>query len=584
MRLAIEFPLVYRQMLQSAQQRRLWGIRLLLLLAQAIPWLMQYSDILRGNSALAALGSGERLLESSTVANLFVIYLLTPLTACTAISGERVRQTLPLLLISRLTPVRLLLEKFLWSLQLVFTATLVGLPTLAFAYSLGGLPPARIACSVLVVLTAAIQVNSTAIFWSSLTDKSLQAFWWTLLSLLIMFLLPPLLAENDIYPFAVELENGFPLGSLFTNFWLLAVDDLTWEWAALSLGAPVSVSAALIVASGVVLSKWPWEAPLSRLRGGLRSVLRNWRQHRKAHAGQAAVVAAEAAHSRRATRRSTWSFQLDESPIAWRECASTWACRPAYPLVISGLLSGWLLYLVSRWGWNDLPGMVKFLQVILLLLGVIQVQGLASRAIGHERERETLQVLLTVPMSTRNIIRQKLAAANRVRTLLMIPFATLSGWSLAGEHSFGRQARYSNAIFPMLAELLLLVLLWQHLTLSVRLSGLSSILTKSTIKAVGSTFAGLFAYYVLQGICVWMLDLVEGDWILPILPMVSLVIALTRDMPNDSPVAYLFLFAGPALMALVLLGIRWVTEELAPKMLNRCDDESTAGLGQPTSA
>ncbi|MGV2336184.1 MAG UNVERIFIED_CONTAM: ABC transporter permease [Planctomycetaceae bacterium] len=122
-----------------------------------------------------------------------------------------------------------------------------------------------------------------------------------------------------------------------------------------------------------------------------------------------------------------------------------------------------------------------------LFLGVLQVQSLASRSIGAERDRETLAVLLTVPISSAEIVSQKLAAASSFRNLLMLPLGVLllisllfgttflGLWDDGMYSSMGRREKFDQ--FGLLwgapiSHALLLVIYWQHLTLALRVGAI----------------------------------------------------------------------------------------------------------------
>ena len=112
MRLKFEFPLLKRQAIQLSQRRRLWIVRTLLLLAQLTTVLPTYTALM-SRSTLSVLGRGSEIFAALLVCNLVLIYLLQPFASCSMIASERERQTLPLLLISRISPRWLVWEKFL---------------------------------------------------------------------------------------------------------------------------------------------------------------------------------------------------------------------------------------------------------------------------------------------------------------------------------------------------------------------------------------------------------------------------------------------------------------------------------------
>ena len=57
----------------------------------------------------------------------------------------------------------------------------------------------------------------------------------------------------------------------------------------------------------------------------------------------------------------------------------------------------------------------------LLIVSLLMVIGVTCRTFAAERERQTLDLLLTTPMSNRELLREKLSAANRTALFLLVP-------------------------------------------------------------------------------------------------------------------------------------------------------------------
>ena len=77
----------------------------------------------------------------------------------------------------------------------------------------------------------------------------------------------------------------------------------------------------------------------------------------------------------------------------------------------------------DRWGGRHAEAMsavLAFLWPLTALLVTVQAAGLFA----GERSRQTLDVLLTTPLTGREILQQKLAAVRRVIWMMLIPFAT----------------------------------------------------------------------------------------------------------------------------------------------------------------
>ena len=134
-------PLLKRELIENSHKKRTYVLRILVALIFMLIMLLFYSEqIARYNSVLQIMGRGRELAAVLLVCNLVAIYVLLPAMACSAISSEREKQTLALILITRITPGGLIAEKFLSRLVPMLALMLITLPMLSIAYLLGYLP------------------------------------------------------------------------------------------------------------------------------------------------------------------------------------------------------------------------------------------------------------------------------------------------------------------------------------------------------------------------------------------------------------------------------------------------------------
>ena len=134
-------PLLKRELIENSHKKRTYVLRILVALIFMLIMLLFYSEqIARYSSVLQIMGRGRELAAVLLVCNLVAIYVLLPAMACSAISSEREKQTLALILITRITPGGLIAEKFLSRLVPMLALMLITLPMLSIAYLLGYLP------------------------------------------------------------------------------------------------------------------------------------------------------------------------------------------------------------------------------------------------------------------------------------------------------------------------------------------------------------------------------------------------------------------------------------------------------------
>ena len=114
----LELPLLKRELIENSQRKRTYILRVLMAVVLMLILLFFYSiKIMQAQTVLGIIGSGRELALVLLITDLVAIYALLPAMACSAISTEREKQTLALILISRIGPGTLVAEKFLrvWS-------------------------------------------------------------------------------------------------------------------------------------------------------------------------------------------------------------------------------------------------------------------------------------------------------------------------------------------------------------------------------------------------------------------------------------------------------------------------------------
>src|SRR6185295_9683946 len=88
---------------------------------------------------------GSQLFSSLALGAVLLLAFITPALTAGAVSGERERRTLDLLLVTRASPLGLVLGKLAGSLLYVLFLLLAALPAFALVYLYGGVPPRYLA-------------------------------------------------------------------------------------------------------------------------------------------------------------------------------------------------------------------------------------------------------------------------------------------------------------------------------------------------------------------------------------------------------------------------------------------------------
>lgn len=110
-----------------------------------------------------------------------LVLLTAPPVAAGSISGERERQTLDLLLVTKMSPLSIVLGKLASSLMYLMLLVVATLPIFAIAFYFGAVSVAQVAEVFAFVLVTACMVGSISVFFSCLFKR-------TIVSIVLMYL------------------------------------------------------------------------------------------------------------------------------------------------------------------------------------------------------------------------------------------------------------------------------------------------------------------------------------------------------------------------------------------------------------
>lgn len=558
-----DLPLIRRDLLQQSMRRRTYGLRCLVLLVLSFVFLVPFMS-LRYMSTMGtfyALGHGRNLVGVILMTLACVLYALTPAMTCGAISSERSRQTLPLLLVSRLSARSIILEKLVAHLVPLMVFLLLAAPLLAVSYLFGGISFPEVGACLLLLALLAVHLVAVSLFWSTVLRGSLAAFWATYATLLgtsfgLGFLrgfggsiseswlgiMDWLLTPCGLF----VAEPGERTMILFPIYHVVAIfgggaaiSDMLWAAVPFNL---VSVVFVWLACRALRPEGMGFTGDAESQAGGQRGVLRLLEPLRRRLAGRTSLDRIEPRRGRLSGR------QRPASPpsIAWRERRKLLVFRRWFIGATTILLCCYLTFATGQSFWQvEVSAMYVITFEVLALLVIVS---LSSRLFVAEKERETLDSLLTCPLSTKEILRQKLAGVNTAMFWLFLVCATLgvcrvmgvpfeaSATILDGNYDYsspweskGILQKFSWAWWSKSAEYLLLYL--------------GNVLAFMTIvKWVGVWF-GLKTGSQMKAMLGSLLSLL-GLCFIPMICMVVLMISVRSD-PDEMP---LFFFSSPLIV------------------------------------
>jgi ABC-type transport system involved in multi-copper enzyme maturation permease subunit len=434
-------PVFAFEWLMTARRWQTYAMRsttvLLLLGAMWLVWQEQVGRTATDEMSIVRQSQVARVFFGTTTMILLgLVGLAAPAAAAGSICLDRARGNLTLLFATDLSDAEIVLGKLAARLVPVLGLILCATPVLSIATLFGGIDPVGVVGALLVVLACAVFGCSLALTLSVWGRKTHEVLMATYVFGILYLLSAPILAG---------IQGGLPTGwwrSWFPTFLdLLPYNPIFLVLAAIE-GPPGGVrpvtfgTQATFLGLGLAASLTLVAVATWRIR---RVVLRQLGECERASRWTRARWSLGAIDPERLGPRGRWLVRLrqlhhrivpgpslDRNPVLWRECQRKQPSR--WDLVLWGtyalLCGGFSLYAIGllidgqRWG-RKLGMLVNALQVAggLLMLSVS-----AATSLAEERQRGSLDVLMTTPLPTRSIVWGKWWGTFRsVPRLLILP-------------------------------------------------------------------------------------------------------------------------------------------------------------------
>lgn len=434
-------PLLAKELQEQSSQRRTYVIRtayagLLFLCA-----FLLFSDMFRRSNSnpFSVLGHGERMFEVLVVLQFAGIYLFMPALTCGVLTHEKERDSLALVLLTRLSPTTILLEKLASRLVVMFSFELMLLPLLGLSYTFGGVAWESLLQVCWFLALATVQAGCIALCCSAYFRTTAQAFiasyllgamllfGWPLLYALGVLRLPSGIGVMTLdMSLVAVLADGLRLQTREVPFLLFVpAMYLSGKWGGMGIAstlqqiANLSMPATLTCVILFLLARFfivrrafvtPGNLALRafrRLDGAFLRINRN-----RLTRGIVLVPSAQATPG--------------EKPVLWRETTKTALGSASHLLRVILLLEipTVVFFIVA-----PLPPRGMLVATTVMLLGALALVVLvvivrAAGLITGERSQQTLDVLLTTPLTAREVVSQKFGSLHRTMLALSVPLLT----------------------------------------------------------------------------------------------------------------------------------------------------------------
>jgi hypothetical protein len=429
-----ELPLLRRELTELSNRRRTYVIRFVGAIAVLSVVMVYFSYQISMLSAMGNgnpnryMGAGGQLFRG-IVPMLFVsVQLLMPALICGSITIEKERNTIGTLFVTRLTPMTIVLEKLFSRLVPMFTFLLLTLPILAFVYSLGGVETTMLLGTVWLLFCECLLYASIGLLCSSWFATTATAFIWSYVLTGILAVFSGLLAGE----FPIPVPSPFFVWiATFTGFYpgyggrpqIMPLSALSPAFS--------SIIPLLIIGAATI--------PSLMLTGTLVLLARVFLVRRAFISSSSMLLKMFKVVDGFFTRlndRTTGGMVLVQDynslplfdPVAWRERSKKSLGKARYLFRILVVMEGPVLFicvgtatLTFRSDFDGLHGLLLLVWAIAAM--ILTMKG--ATVISTERVRETLDALLSTPLTAKEILTQKVAGMQRLMIVLAVPILSV---------------------------------------------------------------------------------------------------------------------------------------------------------------
>lgn len=472
------------------------GVRLVTVLLSVIFLLLWLSESAPAAGALRVMNPvGRWTLSGLLYAGCVVVSVGASVAGAGSISGERERQALSQLLLTRVTPGQFVRQKSAAVLVLSLWPALGCFPLTAACYALGGCDVEGLLAAWLLLLVVGVQLTASAVMCSALISSAAIALgvnWFLWMCLLAM---PGILDDLHLLPQWILFAGTssvlriLPFVHLVSGQRVMLTGEGLSEFV-LSCTFPLLLAAAMVFVAGAGVGYFPGRALLNpqSVQEPRKWLKRRWSGLlRRLRVGTAAgsVVTGE-------QREQRESRELPErDPVRWRELNRNPQARLFPHLMYSVTVVAGVLWLRQQLAPMEFAASLPSMQIAFGLLSVLMVLVCACESLVSERQQKTQDLLWLIPISNRELLSQKLAGADRLLWLLMISNLSLGLCRLVLDPLRRSGLRVGHVLFLLSGLLLLWLLLqvakWLSVWQSLRSVSLLQALSRSLL-AVGVVF------------------------------------------------------------------------------------------------
>jgi ABC-type transport system involved in multi-copper enzyme maturation permease subunit len=522
-------PLLTKELIEQANNKRTYILRVVYAVVLYGAALFTYSDLNNGgvSAGLVNLGKGRAFFQMLVAVQAFAIVCLLPAITCGALTVEKEKDTLALLLLTKLSPWTIVFEKLVSRVLAMGTYQLLSLPLFAIVYGMGGVELNGIIHAVVSLLALTIIVASVSILCSTWFRTTAEAF---IVSYSLLFLIGTCITVSTEFVRRTQAIAGnrgnWPNISQNPTFWHALTEAFSTD-TFIMLQAATLCLVCMLLASRVLFAR-AFVPPRNLILELFQRADRFFNELNESTTGGIVLVP---------DRATLPLFH----PIAWRETGKKSLGTFRYQFRILMLLLAPLVFVIAAIlsdGRNDFTSPFRGFPAFFWSVSVICLTIHATGVIAAERIRQTLDVLLVSPLTSAEIVLEKVSGVRRLIKILTIPFAALvlfqaiwTGYVLHG----ALQTQHRGVDFwlelvtaSLVAIFYMPIIMWFGFLFGLRL--------RNQIQAILATFTTLFLICVIPIVLVnaFHLRLPQAAWLLIWTSPLQMAFPTTGFGPGDN--------------------------------------------------
>ncbi len=455
------FALLGKELTEQANRKRTYVLRILMISVMGVFVVMRMHDLAfdqRYSMFDMFSNVGRDIYQVVILCQVFSVLILLPAIMSPVITIEKERNSLELLFLTNMRPLEIILQKYLSRIIPFLMFFFLGLPLLAVAYSFGGIDSQNNSLQLLMLLISILQVGAYSLMFSAYCHTTAGAM---ICSYLVT------IAQMFFFSIMMGAFRRGPEGAMitFAGFQIVTIF--------ISLGLSIKY----LKERAVVKKRFLY----LRFLEGLDKF---WKEWNKSFGG--------IEFFKNDREAKPWMGAIEfydklRSPVG----SLTYKLRLMVFIYVPVLIM-LLMLLSDNWS-RDNIGLFKvmiFLYMFILAI-VLAVSGMS--AISREKSNQTLDLLLTTPMSSGEIVRQKMKRNRTYLVIFAIPIILCSFVCVIVDTQIYHRYRYydDDVLLAFSYVSLMSTIVFAYLPLISWFSCWTGMAFKSRMKSVIVTMTGL---------------------------------------------------------------------------------------------